>query len=366
MTGPLPILGEGPVLIRVRPGFLFVLFFRQGWWLGPSIVAFVVHAALRGIWQPDPAPWLVTAAIAWLLIGLLIRIVAWQSRTYTVTAQTLSVRAGLLSRVAADLPLNRIQHTTITRSVFERMFNLGTVGVATAGADGAVVNLLMIPKPEEFVATLRDAVRRPAPPQSMTTIPVIGLAGGVGAGKSEVARVMADLGCFVIDSDKEAKEVLDRPAVRDQLVKWWGAGVLGADGGVNRKAIADIVFKNDKDRAALEALIHPMVKSRRGDLRRAAAERHARAVVIDAPLLFEAGVDAECDWVIFVDAPRADRLARVASSRGWSESEMDRREAAQFPIEEKRRRSTHVLSNAGSPSDLRSQAASLLNMLAPG
>lgn len=352
MTGPRP--GE---LVRTRPGFLFVVLYKQGWWLGPPMGAFAVHATMRRLWTSDPAPWLVTLALAWLLAGLLVRILAWRTRSYVVSDRELKVRAGLLRRVGAVVPLRRIQHTTVSQSIFERIFGLGTVGVATAGADGPAVNLLMIPEPHQFIETLRRAAA--APPR----VPVIGLAGGIGAGKSEVARALADLGCHVIDSDQEARLVLERPDVKGQLVQWWGSGVLTADGKSNRAALADIVFKSPADRTKLEGLIHPLVQLRRSEFRRAAQAAGAKAVVVDAPLLFEAGVDKECDAVIFVDAPRAQRLARVQAARGWSEAELDRREKAQMPIEEKHRRATHILQNTGTAQDLRRQTEILLKSL---
>jgi dephospho-CoA kinase len=87
--------------------------------------------------------------------------------------------------------------------------------------------------------------------------------------------------------------------------------------------------------------------------------------VIDAPLLFEAGVDRECDAVVFVDAPRAARLERVATKRGWTEAELDRRESVQLPLEEKRRRSSAVIANDAGEAELRQQVAAVLNRLAP-
>lgn len=91
----------------------------------------------------------------------------------------------------------------------------------------------------------------------------------------------------------------------------------------------------------------------------------ARAFVIDAPLLFEAGLDGECDAVVFVDAPREVRLERVRRTRGWDESELARREAAQLRVEEKRRRSDVVVSNDGDEATLGARVAAVLDRLAP-
>jgi dephospho-CoA kinase len=197
-------------------------------------------------------------------------------------------------------------------------------------------------------------------------LPVIGLAGGIGSGKSEVARLLAARGCYVIDSDAAAREVLQRPEVRDELVRWWGRGILGTDGSVDRRAVAKIVFADPEERRRLEGLVHPLVRARRGELIEEARRRGAPAAVIDAPLLFEAEVDRECDAVIFVDAPRQERLRRVRESRGWSKEELERREGAQMPLEEKRRRSTYVVENAGDREALGRAVAEVLGRIVGG
>lgn len=177
----------------------------------------------------------------------------------------------------------------------------------------------------------------------MTPPPVIGIAGGIGSGKSTVARAFEQLGCLVLDSDAEAKRALERTEVRDELVRWWGPGVLDADGGIDRRRVAQIVFADAAERRRLEGLIHPLVKKTRREAIAMATGRPG--VVIDAPLLFEAGLEGECDEVVFVEASRAVRLARVLRSRGWDEAEFDRREAAQMPLDEKRRRCRFVIEN---------------------
>lgn len=182
--------------------------------------------------------------------------------------------------------------------------------------------------------------------------PIIGLCGGIGSGKSAAARAFERLGCVVIDSDREARAVLDRPEVREELVRWWGPGILGADGRVHRPAVADRVFSDPAERHRLESLVHPLVRARRADLAARAASTGAAGVVVDAPLLFEAGVDSECDAVVFIDTPRDVRLARVMATRGWTEAELDRREASQWPLEEKRARSSHVVRNTGDLAEL--------------
>ncbi len=193
--------------------------------------------------------------------------------------------------------------------------------------------------------------------------PVIGIVGGIGAGKSEVARALAELGCVVSDSDHEAHAVLGQPEVLEQLVARWGAGVMAVEGTPNRSAIGKIVFSDAGERAWLESIIHPRVESVRNSLFK--AHPRARAHVIDAPLLLEAGLGPVCDAILFVDAPADARLARVVANRGWSRGEWERREAAQMPLDLKRKFSHHVVCNDGDPASLRVSARAVLDLIEP-
>ncbi len=192
--------------------------------------------------------------------------------------------------------------------------------------------------------------------------PIIGLAGGIGSGKTEVARILDGLGCVVADADAIARQTLRDPEVRDTLVGWWGDDVLDADGEIDRAAVASIAFGDPQERRRLEALVHPRVEARRRELFDAAPPE-VPALVIDAPLLFEAGLDAECDAVIFVDADEAVRRQRVAGSRGWEAAQLDRREESQLPLDQKRERADYVLRNNGELSDLTASVRRLLRTI---
>ncbi len=188
---------------------------------------------------------------------------------------------------------------------------------------------------------------------------VIGLAGGVGAGKSAAARVFEECGARHLDADADARAALDDREVRRTLVEWWGEDVLDDSGSVDRRRVADIVFQDPEQRRYLEALLHPIVIERHErDIARARAEG-AESVVIDAPLLFEAGLDRRCDVIVFVDAPRKDRLRRVREARGWSDQELARRENSQRPLENKRSCAHYVLDNDAGLDKLQSQARDL-------
>ena len=175
--------------------------------------------------------------------------------------------------------------------------------------------------------------------------PVIGLAGGIGAGKSQVAAMLAELGCLVSDSDADARAVFAEPSVIETLRSWWGDEVVADDGTIERSEVARRVFADPGERDRLERLVHPSIHARRR-ARFEAAGPGTRALVIDAPLLFEAGLDAECDAILFVDAPLEVRLERVRRHRDWDEAELERREAAQWAVDRKRERADAVVENA--------------------
>lgn len=181
--------------------------------------------------------------------------------------------------------------------------------------------------------------------------PVIGLVGGIGAGKSTVAGAFGRAGCVVFDSDARAKALLQTEAVRAALVRWWGSRVLGADGQVSRPRVAEIVFADPAERARLEGLVHPILKQERAEVAARAAAEGARGLVVDAPLLLEAGLAGECDAVVFVESTREERLERVRATRGWDEAELSRREAAQWSLERKRAASGWVIRNTGATSE---------------
>jgi dephospho-CoA kinase len=175
-----------------------------------------------------------------------------------------------------------------------------------------------------------------------------------------VAAILSRLGCVVCNSDDLGRQALREPAIRTKLVGWWGREVLDEAGEIDRAAVAAIVFRRPEELQRLELLVHPWIEARRKALF-AMAPADACALVIDAPLLFEAGLDAECDAVIFVDADRGTRLARVADGRGWDEQALGRREDSQLPLDEKRARSDYVVSNNGDLRALSEQVNRTLN-----
>jgi dephospho-CoA kinase len=166
---------------------------------------------------------------------------------------------------------------------------------------------------------------------------VIGLAGRIGSGKSTVAARFASHGATVIDADRIAHETLDDADVRRELVERFGPRVLGEDGRIRRRSVAELVFGPTPEHAraleALEAVVHPRVRRRiTADLaaaRHRAAERGAGrdVVVLDVPLLVQSGWDASCDAIVVVECAEDVRRARLAA-RGWTPAQQADRDAA--------------------------------------
>lgn len=175
--------------------------------------------------------------------------------------------------------------------------------------------------------------------------PIIGLAGGIGSGKSHVARLLEQFGGCRVDSDEMIRTAYTHPSIRREVAGRFGEDVLDPSGAVDRKKLAAIVFHDPQQRRWLEQLLHPIANAARVEVMdQAARNPEMVAYVWDSPLLFETRLNELCDTVVFVDAPRADRLKRVAE-RGWDDAELTRRENAQWPLDKKRALSDHCLSN---------------------
>jgi dephospho-CoA kinase len=191
--------------------------------------------------------------------------------------------------------------------------------------------------------------------------PVIGLVGGIGAGKSAAAAAMARRGGRVVDGDRLGHEALELSDVKRQLVERWGERVLKPNGAANRRAIAGIVFDEPAELKALEAMVFPHIGRRaRDEIAEAQADPAVRFVVLDAAVMLEAGWADACDRLVYVDASRDVRLARLAARSGWKPAEVAAREAAQLAPEAKRARADVVLMNDGTPGELQEQVDRLL------
>jgi dephospho-CoA kinase len=181
---------------------------------------------------------------------------------------------------------------------------------------------------------------------------MVGLTGGIGSGKSTVARLLADRGSVVIDADVIAREVVERPEVLAALAERFGPEILAADGTLDRTALAQRAFVTDELRKELEAITHPPIGEE--FLRRVASAPPDGIVVHDVPLLVESTRGFEYGGVIVVVAPREVRLQRL-EARGIPRDDAERRMALQATDEERAKVATWILDNSGDVADLERQ-----------
>ncbi len=166
--------------------------------------------------------------------------------------------------------------------------------------------------------------------------PVVGIVGGIASGKSVVAAEFGKLGCAVIDADAIAREALDAPSIQEAIVAQFGPGVLSTDGGIDRQALAKIVFSDATKLEALNGIIHPVVFQRTEQLiAQYQNEPDVKAVVLDMPLLVEVGWADRCDRIVFVQCNRDRRIERARQGRSMDEQEVKIRENFQISLDTK-------------------------------
>jgi dephospho-CoA kinase len=195
-------------------------------------------------------------------------------------------------------------------------------------------------------------------------IRVVGLTGQTGAGKSTVSQALRTSGIPVIDADQVSREVVDRDTgCIAELALAFSTCILNADGTLNRRRLADLVFG---DREKLERLNRIIFAYIIEEIDRRVAEMDAegrRLVVLDAPTLFESGADASCDMVVSVIAPEGQRLSRIMLRDRLTEEQAEKRIASQHPDEFYTGRSRHVIVNDGGLAELQNKAAALAQTL---
>jgi dephospho-CoA kinase len=188
---------------------------------------------------------------------------------------------------------------------------------------------------------------------------LVGLTGGLGAGKSTVARMLAERGAVVVDADDLARRALD-PGTRafKQVCDLFGDQILTGEGVIDRTALARVVFADEEKRRALESITHPEVF--RTLMETIEAHRDTDDVVVfDAPLIVETGFHEASDVVVVVTAPMEQQVARVARDRGMDEQEARARIAVQSAPEEREAVADVVIRNDGDLESLEGQVGAL-------
>ena len=193
----------------------------------------------------------------------------------------------------------------------------------------------------------------------MTAPPFVGLTGGIGAGKSEALAALSRLGAATISTDQVVHDLYEDPAVRDAVVDRWGPSVV-VEGRVDRRAVARFAFASDEERRWLEGLLWPLVGERVAAWRAAESSKEPVALVVETPLLFEAGLEGNYDATIAIVADEAVRAAR-AGARGHEA--LDERTARQLSQTEKASRATYAVENSGSLRELEQELSGVLAKL---
>jgi dephospho-CoA kinase len=196
----------------------------------------------------------------------------------------------------------------------------------------------------------------------------VGLTGGVACGKSTVAKMLADLGAQIVDADTIAHE-LYRPGqqVLQDLVKHFGAEILKPDGELDRAKLATLVFDGGRVEE-LNKIVHPAVIRQQDQWMRSLGEKDPYAVaIVEAALILEAGVKDHFDRIMVVTCKPAQKVARFAQRSGMSadagRADVERRNKAQMPDEEKARRADFVIDNSGSVEETRHQVQRIYSEL---
>ena len=187
--------------------------------------------------------------------------------------------------------------------------------------------------------------------------PVVGLVGGIGSGKSALARwVSRNSPIEVLDGDQLGHRALTEPAIAGLVLQRFpqaGPSESSSATEISRPALAAIVFGDNPEsqsaRNDLEAIVHPFIRRSLEDLiQKHRSQSDCEGILVDAAVLLEAGWDDLCDHVVFVDVSEADRLARVISTRNWTRSDFLARQSSQWPLERKQARSDTIIDNSES------------------
>lgn len=193
---------------------------------------------------------------------------------------------------------------------------------------------------------------------------MIGLTGGIGSGKSTVAKLLAEHGFSVVDADQLAREVVEpgQPALAE-LAEAFGQDVLLADGSLNRSELAARAFVDKERTELLNAITHPRIQELRERRFQEAEDAGSDAVVYDMPLLVEQGVDKNMDLTVVVDVDVEERIRRLVATRGLTEEDARRRIAAQVADAERLAAADVVIDNNGPVEALGEQVDQLVRVI---
>ncbi len=193
----------------------------------------------------------------------------------------------------------------------------------------------------------------------------VGLTGGIGSGKSTVSKMMAQMGAFIFDADSEARKLLmENTTVQNELISEFGTDILCPDGEIERKKLAKTAFQDEDHQLRLNAIVHPFVSEAfdRAFDRVAAAGEHD-LFILDAALIYEAGLDQHMDYVVVVSSTLKHRMERSLKRGTLAREEIIRRMDLQWGDEEKAGLADFVIRNNGTKEQLREQVTEIYKQL---
>ena len=186
---------------------------------------------------------------------------------------------------------------------------------------------------------------------------ILGVTGGIGAGKSELSRCLFSLGAHCLEADSVAHDLLESGAGRSALRRRFGSDIEDGEGRLDRRLLGRRALVNQDSMQDLYAIVKPALEVKlRCDLRRLSQKNPRDIVVFDAPLLYEWGIEEWTDWVVVVYADREVRIDRTIQRTGLSRVEIERRMALQMEEEEKRNLANFSINNSGDLQFLQEQA----------
>jgi len=197
----------------------------------------------------------------------------------------------------------------------------------------------------------------------------VGLTGGLASGKSTVAGFFRELGAYHIDADRLAHELIGPGGSAErEVIARFGGGIVGTDGGIDRKALAAIVFADAQALADLNAIVHPKVRIEIAEriAGHEAGAAPADIALVDAALLVESGIHRDLDALIVVACPEATQVARAVARGGLSEADARARIAAQAPLDRKLAVADFVIDNGASLDDTKRQVSRVWESLRGG
>lgn len=196
---------------------------------------------------------------------------------------------------------------------------------------------------------------------------VFGLTGGIASGKTTVAKLLRALGCPVVDADVLARQVVETgSAGLIALVRAFGEGILGADGSLNRRALGDLVFKNEEERARLNSILHPRIAEAAQEAFRRLARGGAQLIAYDVPLLFETGQEDRYRPVVLTFCSPETQVERIMARDQLTREAALSRIAAQMPLAEKAKLADHVIHTEGSMEATAEQTKAVFRKISEG